>query len=155
MRKPVVYSALFILVLAACGKDKFNTKPTLDLKSIEPTQVDLDQNVTIRMEYTDKEGDISDSVFVSRIRTNQHTTAETNGEMRFKVPDFTEKSKGELRLNLQYQFHLKAAITAPNQVGQPYDKEPDSLIFRIVLRDKAGNPSDTLITPQVVVFRQD
>lgn len=156
MQKPVLYSAIFLVLTVACGKDKFNTKPSLEIKSVSSTEVGTGGDLTIRMEFTDKEGDVSDSIFLDRTRINQsQPQVRTPTVLPFKVPGFNKKSKGEILVNLNYEFHLKAAIQAPTQVGAPNDKEPDTLVFRIVLRDVAGNTSDTVNTPPIVVIRQD
>ena len=48
-----------IIVAVSCGKDKFNTKPSLKLKSINSRVIPVNGVLNIEFEFTDKEGDIS------------------------------------------------------------------------------------------------
>jgi hypothetical protein len=71
----------------------------------------------------------------------------------YKLPDFPEESKGEIKLTLLQATELKAAVNPPTQIGAPNDKEPDTIIFKIVVKDKGGNYSDTSVTDKIVVER--
>ena len=153
MQKPVIYIAALLFVLVACGKDKFNTKPSITIKSITPTTVPIGGQLQITFEYTDKEGDISDSIFLKKTRINQFVVPvspiDTFG---FALPDFPGKSKGEIQLTLSYFLHLTSALNPPTS-GSPPVPEPDTLVFRFALRDEGGNISDTVQTDPIVIIR--
>ena len=155
MQKLFLYSTValtFALVLfVACGKDKFDTKPTIEIKSIGPNPVPINSSMVVELEYTDKEGDIQDSIFIKKIRINQKKLVTVRDSFYLPLPtDAPEKNKGTIKLTLEYQNHL---ISAGNP-GSPPNAAPDSLIFRFVLRDKAKNASDTAESPLVVIERQ-
>src|SRR5690242_16247355 len=57
----LLLSALF-LVIFGCNKNGFNTKPSIKIKSVDPTIVGVNGSMSIELEFTDKEGDISNSL---------------------------------------------------------------------------------------------
>ena len=152
MQKLVLYSSLSLLLFVACGKDKFESKPTIEIKSIGPNPVPLNAPLTIDIEYTDKEGDIADSIFVRKIRINQKKVAVTlRDSFYLQLPgDVPEKTKGTIRLTLDYNNY----VTSAQDPGDPPNAAPDSLIFRFILQDKAKNRSDSVESGIVVVERQ-
>jgi len=156
MQKLVLYSAtisLALLLFVACSKDKFETNPSIEIKSINPTQVPLQFPLEIEMKFTDKQGDL-DSIFLWKVRTNTKVKPLNNANFfNYKLPDFPEKNKGDIKVTLQYNTDLIAAVSPNPQPGAPNDKEPDTLIFRIVVKDKGGHVSDTVNTDQIVVER--
>jgi hypothetical protein len=155
MQKLVLYSTLALILFIACSKDKFQDKPTIEIKSINPTQVPeiSGSYMEIEMEFTDKQGDV-DSVFLYKQRLNSIQRPLLNANtLVYKLPDFPEKSKGVIKLTLQHAKELKAAVTPPTQIGAPNDKEPDTIVFKIVVKDKGGNYSDTTVTDKIVVER--
>jgi hypothetical protein len=155
MQKLVLYASLFVLVLGACSKDKFQDKPNIRIKSIDPTQVPLKVPMVMDLVFTDNQGDL-DSVFLIKSRLNKKPPSGgllNNMFLPFKLPDFPEKSKGEIQLTLDYETELKTAQSARDQQGAPNNKEPDTIMFNIVVKDKAGNLSDTVSTDPLVIER--
>ena len=107
------------------------------------------------LEFTDKQGD-PDSVFLIKSRLNKRPPVGgllNNMFLPFKLPDFPKQSKGEIKLTLDYETDLKTAVGTRDQPGAPNGKEPDTLIFNIVVKDKAGNLSDTVATDPLVIER--
>lgn len=154
MQKPVIFllTSLFILIVS-CGKNKFNTKPSLTLKSISSTTVPINSSLVFNFEFTDKEGDISDSIFLKKIRVNSLVVPVIEPDtFGFPIPSFPEKPKGEISLSLDYNLHVVAAINPPTQ-GNPPMPVPDTIVFKFALRDKAGNISDTVTTQPIAVIR--
>jgi hypothetical protein len=145
-----------ILVIAvACSKDKFQTKPSLKIVSTSSKNVPINGALEVTFEYTDKQGDLSDSIFVRKIRTNLKTTPTValRDSLWYKVPVFPNAPKGEVILRLGYT-NLQSAITPPNIPNTtPPKKESDSLTFKFVIQDKAKNKSDTVTLTGVVVSR--
>lgn len=54
--KIIVAVFALIVVIASCGKDKFQTKPTLTIKNINSKVIGPGETLSIRIGYTDKEG---------------------------------------------------------------------------------------------------
>ena len=59
---------------------------------------------------------------------------------------------GDIYVDLTYQNHLISATNPPTS-GTPPRRQPDTLIFKFVLRDKAKNVSDTVVSSPIVVLR--
>jgi hypothetical protein len=151
MQKLALYSLFFLLLFPGCSKDKYQTNPSLQIKSISPNPVPLNSPLTIDLEYTDKEGDIGDSIFVKKIRVNQKRLATVRDSFFLEFPgDIPNKTKGTIRLTLDYNTYVIAA----NNPGSPPNAAPDSLIFRIAIMDKGKHMSDTAESGIVVVERQ-
>lgn len=151
MQKLVLYTTILaLIVFIACSKDKFESKPTIEIKSISPNPVPISSPLMIELEYTDKEGDITDSIFIRKIRINQRVTQTIRDSFALALPgDVPKKTKGTILLTLDYETLLKSAINP----GSPPNVQPDSLIFRIALQDKAKNISDTAESGLVIVER--
>lgn len=153
MKRNLVF--LFLLVaVVACDKDKFQTKPQIQLKSQNTSTVDANESLRLVIEFTDKEGDVNDTLYIKKERLNRRKVATLRDSMDFKVPDFPTRTLAELMVNLEYENHLKSAVNAPRIPGSnPAVFEPDTLNIKFVLKDKAGNKSDTLTVPNIIVIR--
>ena len=153
----ITLSLLIILfvVAVACNKDKFQTKPTISIKSMTGDYIPLNASLRITLECTDKEGDVQDSVIVIKNRLNKRVVPTLRDTLRFKFPVFPSKPRTEIVLTFDYQNHLISAQNPPFIPGSnPPQREVDTLVFKIAVKDNAGNVSDTIISPQVKVFRQ-
>lgn len=146
-----------ILLMLACGKDKPATKPSIKIKSLSSKAVSADGYLSITLEFSDKEGDVNDSLYVKRDRLNtipgDFGNKRTIDSFYIIIPDFPSKSTGEILLNFEYNGYLVDAESPHSDPGQPNGKVPDSIQFRFALQDKGGNTSDTVKTDQIVVIR--
>ncbi|HEX2535123.1 MAG TPA: hypothetical protein VHK69_15365, partial [Chitinophagaceae bacterium] len=147
--KKIAFFLLLTGTVLACSKDKFQTKPQLRLKShsgvVANNQESFFQAI---VEYTDKEGDIQDSFYFKKTRINLRETAVSDSDFYFKVPEFPARTQGELQVSIPGT--AMAASTNPRIPGSdPAVNENDTLIVKMVARDKAGNWSDTLIINNV------
>lgn len=140
------------VLLAACSKGKFSTRPSLELKSISGNVVPVGSALNFRFAFTDKEGDISNLLYVRKIRMNQRVVPTIRDSFALAVPQFPKKIYGELNVNMEYQNYLISAINPP-QTGTPPKPENDTLVFKFVLKDLADNKSDTITTEKIVIVR--
>jgi hypothetical protein len=150
MQKPVFYSTLFLVIMMACNKDKFQTKPTIKIKSLSTNNVPLNESLFIDLEFTDKEGDVQDTIFLKKVRLNT-VLLPTIRLDTFNLPmptDMPDKRKGEIRLILN-QDYLKGS---DNPGSNPTIH--DTIMFKILLKDRANNLSDTAKTETIIVQRQ-
>lgn len=139
-------------VITACDKNKFQTKPTLTLKSMNGNVVPSGASLVINFEFTDKEGDVSDTVFVKKIRLNQLKVPTVRDSFGLQVPTFPKNTKGEIQLVLDHSFYLTSAINPPKDpvTGKNIN---DTLMLKFTLKDKANNVSDTVTAGPVVILR--
>ena len=145
--------AIIAIVVIACGKDRFQTVPQLKLKSRNTDIVPLNGTLTLNVEFTDKEGDVRDSLLIVRERLNVRGRTQLPASP-YGIPDFPHTDKGEFEISLNYQFGLVFGLGPLRIVGSnPVRNEVDTLRLKIVARDAAGNKSDTLVVDNVYVTR--
>lgn len=144
-----------VLLLLSCDKDTFETKPAISIKSLSSTTVPNGGRFSITLEYTDKEGDVSDSIYMLMEVLNQSAAGEAwqFERIRYKIPAFPPTPKGEISARFVinsapdiYEANLRA-------FGSPYTYENDTVNFKIWVRDAAQNYSDTITSEQVVFIR--
>lgn len=152
MRSLLYVSALLTLSIA-CSKDKLETTPSLKFKSVNATTIPVGGNLIVQLEFSDKEGDVSDTVFVKKIRINKIVVPTIRDSFELEVPEFPNRSRGVIELNLKYQNHLLSAINPPSSGGTPPNLHDDTLIFKFVLRDQAKHSSDTVTTDPIIIVR--
>jgi len=149
-----IWVALIIIFgMIACGKDKFQTIPQLTLRTKTPDVVPVNGTLRLNVEYTDKEGDVSDSLFIVRQRLNVRGPLQLP-QSPYDVPDFPHTDKGEFEISLAYQAGLIFGLPPLRIPGSnPVKNEIDTLRLKIVAKDKAGNKSDTLVVDNIYVIR--
>ena len=153
MKFRMIIAALLIFTFIACNKDKFQTKPTISIKSINTEIVPQNGTFIITLECTDKEGDVEDSLILIKKRLNRRVVATVRDTLRFKIPTFPANSRTEIQAVLDYQ-NILSALNPPNIPGSnPLQRELDTLVLRMAVRDKAGNTSDTVESRQIFVIR--
>jgi hypothetical protein len=144
------------LVIVSCNKDKVATKPSIKITSINGNVIPFGAGLVVEMDFTDKEGDISNTMFVQKIRKNIRTTATIRDTFSLAIPSFPVKSTGEIQLNMDYNNYLVSAINPPKKGTPPNEVfEDDTLEIRFALRDLAGNVSDTVSAGTIVVLRNN
>jgi len=141
----IICIALSIITLIACDKDKFQTKPNIEIKSLSTKEVPAQNGImNIRLTFTDKEGDIGRGVLTYiRVRTNGTPIPDPNNNdkidtIRTPVPDFPAKNTGEMDVYFDYNFMNEDPI------------RNDTMYFKFTVMDLDGNSSDTISSPLVV-----
>ena len=154
MKFTLIVLTAFVVVMIACNKDKFLTKPTIKIKSLNTEFIPLNGSLIITLECTDKEGDVQDSVIIIKRRLNKRVVTTLRDTLRYRFPVFPNSPRTEVIATLDYQTILSAQ-SPPNIPGtSPPQKELDTLILKLAVRDKAGHTSDTITTNRIIVFRQ-
>lgn len=141
------------LLLAACDREKLETKPSITVKSVEPELVPIGGSLQVRLEFADKEGDLNDSVTIIRRRLNERDIDAEDFVRRFKIPPFPEKSRGEMDIDLSWGTFLTLQ-SQPLRIPGQNANEPDTLRLSFAVRDAEGNRSDTVTLPNnIIVIR--
>ena len=152
MKRRIVSILAAFALLIACGKDKFQTKPSITLKSISSKIIPVSGNMTLELDYRDKEGDLANEpLLFIKVRNNENVQATVRDTLELELPDFPKRSQGVIQLNLDYQNYLISASSPPTDPDGV--AESDSLTMKFVLRDNAGNISDTLVINDIVIKR--
>lgn len=150
MKAKVLIAALIAISFAACKKDKFTTKPQLEFKEVSPTVLQPNQSIIFTLHYTDREGDIQDSLFVQKVTQNCENS---NFQQLYPIPsDVPKQSNAEGDIQVRYSYGIG--------LGYPPIKEPacisqdDTCVFRFVLKDVEGNTSDTISSSQIILIKR-
>ncbi len=105
--KTRIWLALIIVAgMIACGKDKFQTIPQLRLISKTPDVVPVNGTLRLNIEYTDKEGDVSDSLFIVRQRLNVRGPVQLLNQAPMMFPI----SLILIKVNLKYHSHTRLVL---------------------------------------------
>ena len=108
MKKNLAF-CLLLVVMVACNKDKFQTQPQIKIKSTNTDIVPVNGTLRVTLEFTDKEGDVSDSLLIVRQRLNAKSPV-TPPPSPYKLPTFPNTSEGEIEVELDYQSGLVFGI---------------------------------------------
>ncbi len=133
-----------IVVLVSCSKSTYNTKPTLEITDVNTSVVPINGTLTFNIKVTDKEGDVTDTLYVKKVRINRKITTTLRDSFKLKVPDAPNSKDGTIQVSLSYQSYL---ISATNPI------ENDTLLFKFALKDKGNNISDTVTSAPIVILR--
>jgi hypothetical protein len=128
----------------SCGKETFQSKPQLRIKSISGNVVPVGSDLQIKMRLTDKEGDFTDTVWVrkSTTRCNQSNFVDS---FLYRIPPETPRTNnfdGEVLVTFTYAIEL-----------QPRCNRNDTATFSFWMKDKKGNKSDTVKTAPIIILR--
>lgn len=140
------------VVAGACDKNKFQTKPTLTLKSTNGDIIPAGSGLVLNFEFTDKEGDVNDTLYIKKIRINTVKVPTVRDSFALPVPTFPKNTQGEIQVTMEHGFYLVSAINPPRDpiTGKNHN---DTLMMKFVLKDRAKNVSDTVTAGPFIVLR--
>lgn len=145
MNAKILLGIFLIGFLSACSKNAYNTKPTLTLTSVNTNVIPFNGTLIVNMKVTDKEGDVTDTLYVKKVRLNQRKTQTVRDSFALKIPEAPNSPDGTIEVDLSYQNFLVSALSP---------LENDTLLFKFALKDKGKNVSDTVTTDPIVIIRQ-
>ena len=148
MKIKVIIAFIAVIVIIACNKGNYQSKPTLKIKSLNGNIIPAGGTLNIAIEYTDKEGDLSQDTLLSiRVRQNRRPLPPSGGisvdTLHNIIPKFPEKVKGEFDVTFDWAKYLHQS-----------DFENDTIIFKFVAKDGGGHTSDTVSTEKIVILKQ-
>jgi hypothetical protein len=150
MRAKILIVSLITILLAACNKDKFTTKPQIEFDNVNTDVVQPGSQLIITLTYRDKEGDIRDSIYVERRAVNCETDTI---RALYAIPTNVPKIKNA-EGNIVISYSHLPDFTYPN-IGDPTcGTAADTCIYRFALSDEAGNVSDTISSPQIIIVKR-
>ncbi len=147
MKSNSIILIISAILLTACDKNNFETRPQLKIKSINGNVVPIGGTLIVRLEYTDKQGDLGRDTLVS-IRNRLNRRPLPGGRISVDtifniIPDFPDKNRGELEVKFESATYLRQS-----------DIENDTILFKFIAKDRGGNTSDTVSTERIVILRQ-
>lgn len=147
MKGQILSIIVIIACFAACSKDKFQTKPQIKIKNINSKVISSNSGpLVITLEYTDKEGDLGEDTLLSirdRLNIVPLPIGTSNVDTLHNIiPAFPSKSHGEFEVKFEWANYLHQS-----------DIENDTITFKFVAKDNAGNISDTIATDKIVILK--
>ena len=147
--RDIIVSALaIVVVIVACKKTTYNTKPTITLKEVSTTEVipaqplDHTPPLVITLEYTDAEGDLAGGrVGVQKIVPNC-PSCEFIDTLSYTISDNLPRTKNQKAL---------LDVVLPYISINPICNFNDSAEFKVWITDQGGNVSDTVNTGLIVI----
>ena len=127
-----------------CIKDSIQSKPSLKVNSISASKIFAGEDLQIRLQLTDQEGDFLDTIWVKK-STTSCTKSNFIDSNLFRIPSDLPRTKnfsGELILTMNYSIVL-----------QPRCFASDTTTFSFWVKDAKGNKSDTIKTSQIIISR--
>ncbi len=152
IRQKSIFNAIVLvfvssLVLLACEKSTFNTKPTLEFVGVRSTDLVQGDLLDVRLRVLDKEGDISDTLYI-RAATSRCPNNAVN--LFYKVPDIPEKNNVDAEIVMRFLVGVIGEFPIYNLNLCP---GVDTVNFNFWIKDKAGNISDTIGTAEPILIR--
>ncbi|SKA03030.1 hypothetical protein [Sediminibacterium ginsengisoli] len=147
MKTKVLILAAITLLILSCNKDTYNTRPKLTFKEVNGNVFGNAQAVIFTLEFTDKEGDVQDSLWVQKV---SRTNGCNNFGDRIKIPAYTSTS------NLKGIFEVgysTSVIPNSNYTILPKCSKDDTCYFKFWVRDNGKNVSDTVVSPDIVILK--
>lgn len=145
-------SILFAIAVMfyACNKDTYTTKPQIKIKSINHTVVSQGDLLLFQLEFTDKEGDIQDTLWVQKISKICPNENGVQFVTPYRVPNFTPTAN--LQGVLEFGYGYNANVSGYETIRGCTNKN-DTATFKFWLKDKANNRSDTITSQAIVLLK--
>ena len=148
MKIKLLVAILITLGCVTCSKDSYNTTPTLKFESVNATEFPQGSTVIFRLQCTDKEGDVVDTIWIQKI--SKVSACEINNFIdSFAIPNFQPPKNVKAEFDFTYNY---SSVTPPNLQG--CSEQDDTCYFRFWMHDKAQHVSDTAQSPDVVLLQQ-
>lgn len=135
-------------LIAACSKDKYATKPHLDLTSLNGNAFPRGSDLNFKFNVTDKEGDIQDTMWVQKISFSCSDVG--SFLFPYKVPDFTGTKNLKVELDVNYSY---GNLSGTYPIISGCEQRDDSCYFKFWLKDNAGNVSDTVTSATIKLLK--
>ncbi len=152
--------AKLLLLLIACSvsygckKDQFESKPALVLKDIKTyflsSGIAQGSAIEIEMEVNDKEGDVTDSIYIQKIDAASIPCPDNSlPNLNYKIPSYPSGNEQSIVFRLKF-----ASFQIPGYAfisGPQCSPRKDTSLFKIWVSDRKGNVSDTLVTRAIAI----
>lgn len=153
MKAKLLFLTIPFLILWACKKEKADTKPNLTLKSVNvqgvSTQSGTGTIIEFDVEVLDKEGDVRDSIFIKKIDAAKIPCPLNSKNLFYNIPTYPGDPKQTVTFRIKFATIqiLDYALLG----GANCSPRKDTSIFKLWVKDKAGNLSDTVTTEALAI----
>jgi hypothetical protein len=155
VKTKLLFLSIACTLCLGCTKGKLESKPKLTLKELKVLLITCLSSqgsvVEIDMEVADKEGDVKDSIFIQKVDASGNPCPDNSilSNLDYKIPDYPIGNTQKILFRLKF-----ATISCPGYAligGSQCLPAKDTSLFKIWVKDLAGNVSDTLITEPVAI----
>lgn len=148
MKIKLLLAALIMLGCITCSKDSFNTIPGLRFESVNADVFPRQSVITFKLECTDKEGDVVDTIWIQRISRVSACEATVNLYDSFPIPNFSPPKNVKAEFDFVFNY---PGPPGPNL--NACSQHDDTSYFRFWMHDKAQHVSDTVQSPNIVFLQ--
>lgn len=150
MRYPILFSILLFIIFISCNKSKYSTTPSLKFENVNTHDLHPGQVITFTLSFTYK-GALKGNLFVQELVPNCNGNGLDSINAPYNLPSFpaSQNEKGEITVTYGYN------VTGYSPISQPQcSPRNDTAVFRFVLTDNNMHVSDTVSSPQVIIYAQ-
>lgn len=148
MKAKILILFVIALITNSCNKNTYTTSPQLTFKSVNSTSFTNGDIVSFNIQFTDKEGDVQDSIWI--LRVSKICPGSFASLYPYSMPQFTPTKdlKGIIEIDFRY-----------NQYNTGYPSlsgcgvKNDTSYFKFWIKDNAGNVSDTVSSPSIAFLK--
>ena len=133
-----------------CSKDKFTTKPQLSFKDVNSYNIPRGGLMIFNLELTDKEGDVSDSIFIKTVTANC-PSSDLPDPLAYRIPEFPTSANIKAQMQIVYENGTNNTGNAIYN-GNKCSKN-DTTYFYFWMKDKGNHVSDTIRTDKPLVIQ--
>lgn len=150
MRYPILFSIFLFVTFISCTKEKFSSTPTLKFESVSTTELHPGGVIVFTLSFT-YQGALSGNVLVQELVPTCTNDGLDSINAPYALPPFpaSNDDKGQITITYGYNATGYSPITSPQ-----CSPRNDTAIFRFVLMDNAMHVSDTVSSPQVIIYAQ-
>ena len=147
----VLIGLTILIIITACNKDKYNTKPKLTFNTVNQNTFARGNKISFNLTCTDAEGDVSDSIFMYKINRN---CGRDTLRLFYTIPKYPLSKNLSIDLNIDYNYAIPTIPTIPTlTISNTCNNRNDSCRFKFIVKDKAGNRRDSVLSSEIVLLR--
>lgn len=148
MKAKLLFLFVFASLLAGCGKDKYTTKPQVEIKSVKQGEIvnpagGTGKFVEFDLTVTDKEGDAQGEIIIDKLDAPS-PACQTNArpDLIYAIPDFP--SEPNQKVTVKVKFSNGSITGYANLPGNKCNSAAHIAIFRFRVVDKGGDTSNAV-----------
>ncbi|MEO9021543.1 MAG: hypothetical protein ABI237_09990 [Ginsengibacter sp.] len=150
MRYTILFAIFLFVTFISCKKETVSSTPTLKFEKVSTTELHPNGVITFTLSFTHK-GDFNGTLLVQEIVPKCTDNIMDSINSPYDLPSFpaSQNNKGEITVTYGYN------VTGYSPVSQPKcSPRNDTAVFRFVLKADSTHISDTVSSPQVIIYAQ-
>ena len=152
MKAKLLFLFVFAALLAGCGKDKYTTKPQVELKSVKISDIITSGGNPAKiyefdLTVTDKEGNAQGEIIIDKLDAPLPACQQNGGFTEsFAIPPFPSETNQKVTVKVKYSDANSNIIgyrtLGSNSCTSPF--QPHIAIFQFRVVDKGGDTSNVV-----------